>query len=145
MVYTVLDAEFAGTQEGTLHFRHLQRVNCGLLHVARDLAGHCGQLASLLRGGAEMDDRGRRFLEAFIRPHGLDVPAAAVFADAIDAESRLGGVPPERESLLAPVWRTVLAPLALAAQGAALRRREAARRRKIEPQFRDKDAAEQLR
>ena len=31
-VYTVLADEFAGQQEGTLHFQHLKNVNGGLLH-----------------------------------------------------------------------------------------------------------------
>jgi hypothetical protein len=141
MVYTVLDAEFAGTQEGTLHFRHLQSVNGGLLHVGRNLDEHYAQLADLLTGRTAVDDRARRFVEAFIRPRGLDVPAAEIFADVIEAEGRLGGVTPQPEDALAPVWRATLSPLALAAQAAAQRRRDAARRQKVEQAFRDKDAA----
>jgi hypothetical protein len=141
MVYTVLDPEFAGTQEGTLHFRHLQRVNGGLLNVARTLAEHYQQLADLLTGRNTLEDKGRRFVESFIRPRGLDLPAAEVFADAIEAEGRLGGVPPQRERPFAPAWHALLTPLALVAQGAAQRRREAARRHKAEQVFRDKDAA----
>jgi hypothetical protein len=141
MVFTVLDAEFSGTQEGTLHFRHLQNVNGGLLHVARTLPEHYGQVADLLTGRTAVDDRARRFVEAFIRPRGLGVPAAEVFADAIEAEGRLGPTRPVGEAVLAPVWRSVLSPLAVAAQAAAYRRREAARRVKIEQGFRDKDAA----
>lgn len=145
MVYTILDPEFASTQEGTLHFRHLQRVDGGLLHVGRTLQAHYAQLSDLLGGSVAMDDRGRRFVESFIRPRGFDVPAAQVFADAIEAEARLGGVAPDRDGVLAPVWRTVLSPLAVASQAAAHRRREAARREKVEQAFRDKDAAEQVR
>ena len=143
-VYTVVDQEFGSTQEGTLHFRHLQQFNGGLLHVARDLAQHVVQLGDLL-DGRSTGDRGRRFVEAFIRPRGIDAPAATAFADAIEAEGRRGGVVSDRESALAPVWRIVLAPVAAAMQAAALRRREAARRHKIEQTFRDKDAAEQVR
>jgi hypothetical protein len=142
MVFTVLDDEFAGTQEGTLHFRHLQTVNGGLLHVARSLPEHYAQLADLLTGRTAIDDRARRFVEAFIRPRGLDVPAAGVFADAIEAEGRVGRPAPQGDSVLAPVWRTLLTPLAVTAQAAAHRRREATRRLKIEQAaFRDKDAA----
>ena len=143
MVYTVLDEEFASTQEGTLHFRHLQSVNGGLLHVARALPEHYTQLADLLTGRTAIDDRARRFVEAFIRPRGIDVPAAEVFADAIGAEGSLGGVTPQGDGALAPLWRAVLSPLAAAAQVAAHRRREATRRQKIEQTFRDEDAAEQ--
>lgn len=145
MVFTVLDDEFADTQEGTLHFRHLQTVNGGLLHVARALPEHYAQMADLLTGRTAIDDRGRRFVEAFIRPRGLDVPAADVFADVIEAEGRIGGAPAVRDSVLAPAWRAVLSPLAVAARAAAHRRREAARRQKVQPGFRDKDAAEEAR
>lgn len=141
MVYTVLDDEFSGTQEGTLHFRHLQSVNGGLLHVAGNLAEHYAQLGELLAGGTAVDDRARRFVEAFIRPRGLDVPAAEIFADAIEAEGELGGVTPQPETTLAPLWRATLSPLAVAAQAAAQRRRDASRRQKAEQAFRDKDAA----
>lgn len=141
MVFTVLDEEFAGTQQGTLHFRHLQTVNGGLLHVARALPEHYAQLADLLTGRTAIDDRARRFVEAFIRPRGLGVPAAEIFADVIEAEGRIGGTSPRREGVLAPVWRALLSPLAVAAQTAAQRKREAARRQKVEQAFRDKDAA----
>src|SRR6185503_11384711 len=42
-VYTLLAPEFQETQEGTLHFRHLQHVNGGLLHVASNTAEHVSQ------------------------------------------------------------------------------------------------------
>ena len=145
MVYAVLAEEFAGTQEGTLHFRHLQSVNGGLLHVARALPEHYAQLADLLSGRTAIDDRARRFVEAFIRPRGFDVPAAEIFADAIEAEGRLGGVTPQGDGALAPLWRAALSPLAAAAQAAARRHRATTRRHKVEQTFRDKDAAEQAR
>jgi hypothetical protein len=140
MVFTVLDAEFAGTQEGTLHFRHLQNVNGGLLHVARTLEEHCAQLADLVTGRGAADDRARRFVEAFIRPKGLDRPAAEVFADAIEAEGRRGPVPVQRAGVLAPLWHAALYPLAAAARAAALRRRESAQRESAQRAARDKDA-----
>ena len=145
MVYTVLDEEFGSTQEGTLHFRHLQNVNGGLLHVARALPEHYAQLGDLLTGRTAIDDRARRFVEAFIRPRGIDVSAAEVFADAIEAEGSLGGVTPQGDSALAPLWRAVLSPLAVVTQATAHRRREATRRQKIEQTFQDKDAAGQAR
>ena len=141
MVYTVLDAEFTGTQEGTLHFRHLQSVNGGLLHVGATLDEHYAQLAEMLTGRTAVDDRARRFVEAFIRPRGLETPAAQIFADVIEADGRLGRVTPQPDSTLAPLWRAALSPLAAAARAAAQRRRESARREKAEQAFRDKDAA----
>ena len=141
MVYTVLDGEFTGTQEGTLHFRHLQSVNGGLLHVGRNLGDHYAQLTDLLTGRTAVDDRARHFVESFIRPGGLDVPAAEIFADVIEAEARHGGITPQPEAALAPVWHAILSPLAVAAKAAARRRREATHLRKEEQAFRDKDAA----
>jgi hypothetical protein len=138
MVYTVLDAEFAGTQEGTLHFRHLLSVNGGLLHVAPTLADHCRQLADLLSGRIAADDQARRFITAFIRPHGLERPATHVFADAIEAEGLKGPVAPQPASALAPLWHTAIYPVAAAAaKAAARRRRETAPRRTA---VADKDA-----
>ena len=141
MVYTVLDAEFASTQEGTLHFRHLQRVNGGLLHVAQSMAEHYAQLTEVLTGQTTFDDKARRFVETFIRPGGVDVPAAQIFADVIEAEGRLAPPAPVRSSALVPAWHAVLTPIALAAQAAAKQRREEVRRQKAEQVFRDKDPA----
>ena len=109
-VYTVLDPDFRDTQEGTLHFRHLRTVNGGLLHLARDFAEHHAQLEQALAGSA--DDRCRRFVEAFVRPHGLEVEATPRLVDALEAAAartarRLGTAP-----WWAPIVRTVLAPVA---------------------------------
>ena len=151
MVFTVLDPEFAETQEGTLHFRHLQSINGGLLHVGVSLAEHYAQVADLLTGRTGVDERARRFVEAFIRPRGLDTPAAEVFADVIEAEGRLGAVTPRRDGALAPLLRTVLSPLAAAAYAASQRRKDAVRKHvgkvprsgpaESTHTFRDKDAA----
>ncbi|HEY2326951.1 MAG TPA: hypothetical protein VGH52_05645 [Gaiellaceae bacterium] len=77
-VYTVLDPQFGGTQEGTLHFHHLLRENGGVLHVARSLEEHAAQLA------AAGDEDTRAFVESFVRPAGLDVEAAPLFVDELE-------------------------------------------------------------
>jgi hypothetical protein len=141
MVYTVLDDEFARTQEGTLHFHHLRSANGGLLHTARALDEHCRQLANLFSGLVAEDDRARRFVEAFIRPRGVDMPAARVFADVIEAEGRRGGVVPRTQSVLAPVWHAALRPLAMAARVAVQRRRAQARRLNSDTRTHDKNAS----
>jgi hypothetical protein len=82
-VFTVVDADFADQQEGTLHFQHLKHVNGGLLSVASTLDDHVAQLARAVRGEHDAA-KGRAFVEAFVRPHGLAVPAAGRFVDAID-------------------------------------------------------------
>ena len=137
-VYTILDSEFASTQEGTLHFRHLQNVNGGFLHASSSFEDHYGQLMDLLSGHLQGDDRATRFVEAFIRPHGLNVAAADIFAKAVEAEAARDQIPvmsnPEPK-----IWHRVLYPLALAVQAETRRRRASARRVKNEEVFRDKD------
>jgi hypothetical protein len=82
-VLTVLADEFRQTQEGTLHFEHLRRAGGGMLIEADDLDTHREQLAAVLDGGHDPAAR-NRFLEAFVRPQGLDVPSAPVLADALE-------------------------------------------------------------
>ena len=64
-VFTVLASEFAGQQEGTLHFQHLKNVNGGLLHVAPTMDEHLAQLAGAVRGGHDAA-KSRAFVEAFV-------------------------------------------------------------------------------
>ena len=48
-VLSLMTPDFAGTQEGTLHFRYLLPENGGFLRVASTLEEHAGQLAEVLR------------------------------------------------------------------------------------------------
>jgi hypothetical protein len=86
-VLTVLAPEFA--QETTLHFHHLLAANGGFVHVASSLPEHASQLGRVLAEGAAGEDLRRRFVESFVRPHGLDRPATPIFADAIEELARL--------------------------------------------------------
>jgi FkbM family methyltransferase len=83
-VFTVLAPEFKDTQEGTLHFDHLKHVNGGLLHVAGDFAEHLTQLDEALSGRSEPDGRARKFVEAFVRPHGLSAAATPRLVEALE-------------------------------------------------------------
>ena len=124
-VYTVLTEEFAGQQEGTLHFRHLQSANGGLLHVAPTLDDHVAQLAAAVRGELS-PAKSRAFVEAFIRPHGLETPAAQKFVEVLEAEaaaSRPLPVPPVPSTAFA---RWMLTPVAMFARAEAARRRSRA-------------------
>jgi hypothetical protein len=87
-VFTVVDADFADQQEGTLHFQHLKNVQGGLLSVARSLDEHVAQLAKAVRGEYDAAN-GRAFVEAFVRPHGLDVPAAERVVEALEPQRPL--------------------------------------------------------
>jgi hypothetical protein len=86
-VFTIRAPEFAHAQEGTLHFRHLVGDDSGPVQAADSLDEHAAQLARALRGGIDREAQ-RRFVQAFIRPHGLDRPAAPAFVEAIDAIAR---------------------------------------------------------
>ena len=90
-VLTVLAPEFA--QENTLHFDYLLEENGGFLHVASSLGEHVEQLVSVLEEDAAGAVRRRRFVEAFVRPNGLDRPATPILADEIE---KLAGLPVER-------------------------------------------------
>ena len=105
--------EFAGTQEGTLHFRYLLAENGGFLHVGAMPGEHLDQLAAALEDDPERDEQTRRFVESFLRPRGLDRPTAPILADEVEAVGRLT----VQRTSTAPgtaLLRCVLAPLAFA-------------------------------
>jgi hypothetical protein len=87
-VLTVLAPEFG--QESTLHFHYLREENGGFLHVASSLDEHSEQLGRVLEDRADDAGQRRRFVESFVRPHGLDRPATPIFADAVE---RLASAP----------------------------------------------------
>ncbi|HWT92281.1 MAG TPA: hypothetical protein VN238_04745, partial [Solirubrobacteraceae bacterium] len=105
-VHTVLDPAFKHTQEGTLHFKHLLVEHGGLLFIASDLDELVRNLERVQSG--ELDaGHARRFVESFIRPHGLDREASPIVADAIEELARLPETAVETPRLR-PLERTVL-------------------------------------
>jgi hypothetical protein len=109
-VLSMLAPEFAGTQEGTIHFHHLLPEHGGFLRIAATLDEHVAQLGDRLRHPASSRAETARFVASFIRPHGVERPATPVFADAIE---RLAAAPaPQPRS--APWWAPLLRPVALA-------------------------------
>ena len=109
-VLSMLAPEFAGTQEGTIHFHHLLPEHGGFLRVAATLDEHVVQLADRLRDPAASRAETARFVASFIRPHGVDRPATPLFADVIE---RLAATPAPAPRP-APAWALLLRPLALA-------------------------------
>lgn len=83
-IFTVLAPEFKETQIGTLHFRYLLPENGGFLNVAETLEEHRAQLNRFLSSAGKVFNANRRFVEAFVRPHGLDRPSAPIFVDAVE-------------------------------------------------------------
>jgi len=83
LVFSITVPELAGTQEGTLHFRHLR--NGGLLTLAGQLDEHVAQLARSFVSADADRTRVREFIRLFVRPQGLDQPATPRVVDAIEA------------------------------------------------------------
>lgn len=118
-VYTVLMPEFYKNQEGTLHFHYLLQVEGGLLHAARSLDEHLKQVADGFDDQASAVARNGRFVTAFVRPRGLDVPATHVFADELERMTAIDttkGV--DRRPWWTPILRWLLLPVALAVRDA---------------------------
>jgi len=93
-VFTVTPPEFADTQSGTLHFRHLLPENGGFLRRAASLEEHLGQLAETLRDDAATHAELRGFVSRFIRPLGLDRDATGAFVAAVEEAAAAGAHAP---------------------------------------------------
>jgi hypothetical protein len=117
-VHTLLTPEFANSQLGTLHFKYLMEIEGGCLRVARSFEEHLGQLAEALTTAHEGRQRHRRFLEAFVRPGGIDTPAAPAFVDAIEDLAARPAPLPLQTGLGLHAVRTLLYPLAVASEAA---------------------------
>lgn len=87
-VLTVRTEEFHETQEGTLHFHYLVSEGGGCVHAAPTLEEHLDQLERVLADPSADTDVIGRFLETFVRPHGLDRPATPIVADEIEDAAR---------------------------------------------------------
>jgi hypothetical protein len=80
--------------EASLHFQYLADAERGLLTMAGSLEQHEQQLANVLAGPPEdLLQRQRRFVRAFLRPRGMNVPATHVVADTLE---RLPAAPRSR-------------------------------------------------
>ena len=94
-----------GTVE-TLHFRYLSDAEHGVASVAETVADHFNQLrASLRRPDLE---RGLQFVASFLRPLGLDRPAAPILADAIERGAAIRKRPERGASPVALLLRVIL-------------------------------------
>lgn len=82
-VCTMLAPGFEGGQAGTLHFQYLLRANGGFVELSDTFEAHRAVLAAAVAGRYDAEGS-RRFIESFVRPHGLTHPATPVLADAIE-------------------------------------------------------------
>ena len=129
-VFTLLDERFDATQGGTLHFEHLAQTDGGLLQVAGDAATHHAQLSACLRGDAVGQQRRERFLSDFVRPQGIEIPAAPAFVTEVERLERRDAPPapvsPATLRRLRSLWSALpwsLVGLALAIVDPKTRRR----------------------
>ncbi|MGE3401305.1 MAG: hypothetical protein AB7K63_01880 [Vicinamibacterales bacterium] len=82
LVYSIRADEFAGTQEGTLHFQHLKTL--GLLRLADTLEEHTAQLGRSFQSVERDREQIRGFVETFVRPRGLSQAATPLIVEAIE-------------------------------------------------------------
>jgi hypothetical protein len=115
-VLTMTLPEYRTHQEEMVHFQYLTQVAGGLLRVAPDMETHLGHLREAVShswppasaGPPEHESReeaNTRFLTAFVRPQGLDVPATPAFVDAVERLHQSGTSPDrslDRTSWLRP-------------------------------------------
>jgi hypothetical protein len=113
-VYSVTDGSFGET----LHYEYLRAANGGFLHEASDLDEHVAQLRAHLHDPSSDTERTRRFVESFVRPRGLAIPATEVLADEIERVATLRAAPLPRP----PATRLLQLFVGL---GAGIRRRRA--------------------
>jgi hypothetical protein len=113
-VLVPLAPQFAGTQQGTLHFRYLLHENGGFLHVASTLDEHADQLADAVEHGDDHAEQTQRFVASFLRPHGLDRPAAPILERELERLALVRPDPAQRTAGSAAL-RVALTPVAVAA------------------------------
>jgi hypothetical protein len=83
-------------------------VGDGCLTVARSLDEHVAQLAAIAGGRASRSNR--PFVERFVRPRGVAVPATPLFADAVETIASRPAPAPCAPS----AWVLLLRPLVYA-------------------------------
>jgi hypothetical protein len=77
--------ELVPEHEASLHFQYLSDAERGLLTMASSLDEHEQQLAGVLDAPpADLMLRQQRFVQHFVRPRGIDIPATGIVADALD-------------------------------------------------------------
>jgi hypothetical protein len=77
----LLDPRVAGTQSDIPHFQHL--IRGGFLQTAPDPAGLAELLSRVLAGEDPLRENRRKFVEAFLRPHGLAESACGRLAGEV--------------------------------------------------------------
>jgi hypothetical protein len=97
-VCTVELPALAPRQRGTVHFEYLTTAGGGLLRTATGFDEHVRTLGDLVRRDPyARDEQSDRFVRAFVRPRGIDIPANEIFVQEMHglleapAEARVPG------------------------------------------------------
>ena len=107
-VHSLLLPELQMYQEGVQHFRYLMEVEGGLLKARRTFPDHLAELAAAVKQPVDRDEQNVRFVRAFIRPQGLDVPATPAFVAAIEQLAEASPLPAD----VPPAWHPAAQPFA---------------------------------
>jgi FkbM family methyltransferase len=94
-VFTIVaDDRAVDGQSSTIHFHYLTKEQGGFVSSARSFADHLTQLNAAL---SQPPDQGviRRFIQSFLRPHGIDTPVAPLFAETLERLASEAAVSPE--------------------------------------------------
>jgi hypothetical protein len=134
LVYSFRVPELSGTQEGTLHFRHLKRG--GLLQHADTLDEHVGQVARSFESAERDRARVREFIQLFVRPYGLDDPATPRVVRAVEEQAALSTAPQRVPAHRPAVQRALQSVLTLATLLASVAHRRKEQAAKAEARLR---------
>lgn len=114
-VLTIAAPEFSGGQQGTLHFRYLLVEHGGIVTMAGNVEEHVQHVAAALGDDPAVRERCRRFVESFVRPRGVDRPAAPIMAEEIERVAQI-----RKRPRRTPLWHH---PLRWALRAAARTRK----------------------
>src|SRR5215208_517551 len=110
-VHVLLTKRYRDTQEGVPHFAHLRSAGGGLIEVTRKQRQHVAGRARAVRGEDRklVAERSRSFLEAFVRPQGLEQAATPLLIDQLEQLAEIEVPPTEpasgaaHEQILSPI------------------------------------------
>jgi hypothetical protein len=111
---TICAPEFSASQGGTVHFHYLRPENGGPLAVAESMEEHVSQLSAVLADEGASQARVERFVNDFVRPHGIDVSATPLVIDAIEREAARGRLDARRPSVASKLPAAVIWSIGMA-------------------------------
>jgi hypothetical protein len=83
---TILAERYRDTQQDIAHFQYL--LNGDYLELAADIAQVSVIIGRILRGADAKRDNRRRFVRDFLRPWGIERPAAGIMAEVLEAAAK---------------------------------------------------------